>query len=555
MGVATVWLTYDLVRRRFGRAAGFAGGLVLALTPISVAISRHDNPDALLILCVVAALWFTVRALEDGRAKWLVWAGVMVGLGFEAKMGAALLVVPGIAGAWLWVAPRGRRAALKALAGFSAAAAAVGLAWPVLVWLTPAADRPWVSGTADNSIWSLITGYNGLGRLAGQAGGPGGMAGGPGGGGGAGGVFGGPTGPLRLLESSLGGQAGWMLGFAVAAGVAVLVASRLERTDARTGWLIAVGGAFATTAVAFSYASGIFHPYYVSELAPFTAMLVGGGVGVLAAGDARMRVLAPVAVAAGIGTVLLVVHNDTTGMGWVAPLVLIAGAAAAVVLARRGQRRVRLAALGVALAALLAAPAAWAFQTPGHVTSGTFPAGGPAGAGGFGGPGGGPGGLRGGLRGGFTPPGGTPPTPGGTAGGAPMMGGGGGGPFGGQDLSTVLSYIKAHGGGTLGVSSQSGAGRAIISGGDVAGIGGFSGRESEVSAAWLAEAVRDGRISWVLGDGSGGFGGPQDARAGSRTALAAVQQACTATTDSTTSGTLYDCRGKAGRLAMAGAAN
>ena len=68
---------------------------MLALTPIAVAISRHNNPDALLVLCVVGALWFVVRGLEDGRARWLVWAGVCVGLGFEAKMGAALLVVPG----------------------------------------------------------------------------------------------------------------------------------------------------------------------------------------------------------------------------------------------------------------------------------------------------------------------------------------------------------------------------------------------------------------------------------------------------------------------------
>ena len=51
MGVATVALAYDLVRRRFGRRAGFVAGLVLALTPITVAISRHNNPDALLVLC------------------------------------------------------------------------------------------------------------------------------------------------------------------------------------------------------------------------------------------------------------------------------------------------------------------------------------------------------------------------------------------------------------------------------------------------------------------------------------------------------------------------
>src|SRR4051794_28915131 len=80
MGVATVGLTYDLVRHPFGRGAGFAAGLVLALTPITVAISRHNNPDALLVLCCVAALWCLVRALEDGRTRWLVLSGVTVGL-------------------------------------------------------------------------------------------------------------------------------------------------------------------------------------------------------------------------------------------------------------------------------------------------------------------------------------------------------------------------------------------------------------------------------------------------------------------------------------------
>ena len=173
MGVAAVGLTYDLVRRRFGRVAGFAAGLALALTPMTVAISRHNNPDQALILCCVAALWFCVRGLEDGRTRWIVWSGACVGLGFEAKMSVALFVVPGIALAWLWSAPvtsiwvRVRRLALGGLA-----MAVVGLAWPVLVTLTPAADRPWISGTSDNSIWSLIVSYNGVGRVTGQAGAP-----------------------------------------------------------------------------------------------------------------------------------------------------------------------------------------------------------------------------------------------------------------------------------------------------------------------------------------------------------------------------------------------
>ena len=68
-------------------------------------------------------------------------------------------------------AARALAAARQLLAG-GAAMVVVGGAWPLLVALTPAADGPWISGTSDNSIWSLIFGYNGLGRLDGQAGGP-----------------------------------------------------------------------------------------------------------------------------------------------------------------------------------------------------------------------------------------------------------------------------------------------------------------------------------------------------------------------------------------------
>ncbi len=307
MGVASVGLVYDLTRRRFGRVAGGVAGLVLALTPITVAISRHNNPDALLVLCSVAALWFLVRALEDGRTRWVVLAGVAVGLGFEAKMGAALLVVPGLAAAFAWIAPRGRLAAVRSLAAGGAALVAVAGAWPLLVALTPAADRPWVAGTSDNSILSLILSYNGLGRLDGQAGGPQALGGG--------GPFGGAAGPLRLLNASLGGQAGWLLGFAVVAGVGLLVASRLRRGDARTGWLIATGGAFLTSAVAFSLAKGIFHPYYVSALAPFTAALVGAGAGEILRGGTLARILGPMAVLAAVATELAV-RGNVGGLTW-----------------------------------------------------------------------------------------------------------------------------------------------------------------------------------------------------------------------------------------------
>jgi len=130
MGMATVALVYDLVRRRFGRRAGFVAGLVLALTPVTVGIARHNNPDALLILCCTGPPWALVRALEDGRTRWLLLSGALVGLGFETKMAVALMVVPGIVAAYAWVAPKGRLAALRQLAAGGGAMVVAGGFWP-----------------------------------------------------------------------------------------------------------------------------------------------------------------------------------------------------------------------------------------------------------------------------------------------------------------------------------------------------------------------------------------------------------------------------------------
>jgi hypothetical protein len=197
-----------------------------------------------------------------------------------------------------------------------------------------------------------------------------------------------------------------------------------------------------------------------------------------------------------------------------------------------------------ALAMLLVAPTTWAADTLGHATNGTFPAGGPAnaGGGGFGGRGPGGGGPPpGGARGGF--PGGAPPT----AGGGPRGGGFGGGRgmgFGADSaaLTQILSYTRAHGGGTIAVSSQTQAASSIIANGaDVAGIGGFSGRESRVSTAWLTARVRSGEIRWILVGGN--TGGPPGAQTSTSALDAFVRQHCRRVTGvgSTTGATLYEC--------------
>jgi len=129
--------------------------------------------------------------------------------------------------------------------------------------------------------------------------------------------------------------------------------------------------------------------------------------------------------------------------------------------------------------------------------------------------------------------------------------------FGGDTstLTAAIAYANQNGGGAIAVASQSGAASSLItSGADVVAIGGFSGRESQVSTTWLADAVRSGRVRWVLAGDSGAFGG-NDGRVGSSEVMAAVAKVgrkVTITSGSSTT-TLYDLSGRADALAAAGA--
>ena len=168
-GVASVGLLYAAVRRWFGPAAGLVAGLVLALTPVAVLMFRFNNPDALLVLLMTAAAYTLVRAIENGKTRWLVLCGLLLGFAFLAKMLQAFLVVPGFAIAYLWAGPA--RSLLRRLwqTIVMGVGIIVGAGWWVLIaQLTPAADRPYFGGSTNNSILQLTIGYNGLGRITGD---------------------------------------------------------------------------------------------------------------------------------------------------------------------------------------------------------------------------------------------------------------------------------------------------------------------------------------------------------------------------------------------------
>jgi 4-amino-4-deoxy-L-arabinose transferase-like glycosyltransferase len=562
-GVASVGLLYAAVKRWFGPQAGLIAGLVLALTPVAALMFRYNNPDALLVLLMTAAAYTLVRALENGRTKWLVFCGVLLGFAFLAKMLQAFLVVPGFAVAYLWAGPPrlGKRVWQTVLMGVGIVA---GAGWWILVAeLTPAADRPYFGGSTDNNILQLAIGYNGLGRLDGNETGsvsPGG--------GGQGNAFGGATGLLRLFHSEFGGQITWLLPAAlIGLGAMLWISRRAARTDRTRAAALLWGSWVVVTGLVFSYMSGIIHPYYMVALAPGIAALVGIGATALIGGAWAGRSVVAAALAVTAVWAFILLDRTPHWMPWLRWVVVVAGLAGAGLLlagpqlaslarSRRSRLALAVAPLGLALVAGLAGPAAYALDTVSTTYTGSIPSAGPQSAGFGGGPGGGgPGGagaLRGGagaLRGGaggqagsFRPgagsgqPGGTGPAgalptgsgsagtvpggsgsagtvPGGSGSAGTVPGGGGAGGLGGnttvskalvklleQDASKYKWVAATEG-------SEGAAPLELATGDAVIAIGGFNGTDPWPTLAAFEALVAKHEVHYYIGQGSESFGG------------------------------------------------
>jgi 4-amino-4-deoxy-L-arabinose transferase-like glycosyltransferase len=518
-GIASVLLLHNLVKRTLGHRAALLAALMLALTPIFVAMSRFNNPDALLVLCEVAAAWALVRALESGRTRHVVLCGVFVGLAFNVKMLQAYLIVPGLA-LTLLIAGRGalRRRVAQTAAG-AGAMLAVSFAWYGTMMLLPAADRPWVGDTTDNSWLTLLFGANGLSRVSGE-------------GGGVGTNFGGEPGLLRMFNSTVGGQIAWLLPLALA-GFALGLWSRRRaaRGDlARSAYVLWGAWGLVSWAV-FSFSKGIFHPYYTTALAPAVAVLAAGGLVALWDRSRRSARWAAVLSLAVIGTTALSASllGRTAGfVPWLAPLAVALAllAAAALMLGHvrslagapaRLHTTARVAAIA-ALLALLAGPASYSIATVGRSLTGSNPLAGPAAvsAAGFGGGGPTGGGHAAGRRG--TPPFGMQPGSGPPAAGreAALRGAGGvpGGGMGASVSKATISYLEAHQGSSsfmvAAVGSHTAADIALQSGRNVIDMGGFMGSDPSPSLSQLKQMVSSGQLHYVLLSstraGAGGIG-------------------------------------------------
>ncbi|MDT5057213.1 MAG: hypothetical protein QOF66_5579 [Mycobacterium sp.] len=458
-GVAAVALLYAAVRRVSGDGAALLAGAVFALTPTAALIFRFNNPDALLVLLLVAAAYCVQRACEKGSSRrWLIAAGVLVGFGFLAKMLQAFLVVPGFAAAYLVAGhPRMRRRVVDLLAAVAALVASGGW-YLLLVELWPAQARPYIGGSQHDSIVELALGYNGLGRLTGDE--PGGL-----------GNLNFDVGWGRLFGSAMGLDIAWLLPAAVICLVAgFVITSCAPRTDPARAALILWGGWLVVTAVVFSFANGIVHPYYTVALAPAIAASVGIVATLLWRNRSDIRAATAssgiVLVTSILAAVLLSRHSEW--MPWLRATVAVGGvgAAALLLVAGRLSGPVARAAAGLAVVACLAAPAVYSVATAATPHSGAIPAVGPA--------------LNG--FGGFTGPGGPLDSP------SP-----------GPELSAMLS-ADAHDftWAAAAVGSNNAAGYQLASGAPVMAIGGFNGTDPSPTLEQFQSYVADRQIHYFV---------------------------------------------------------
>jgi 4-amino-4-deoxy-L-arabinose transferase-like glycosyltransferase len=338
-GILAVLLLYHLVRRQFGPWAAFFAGLALALTPVSVAVDRGNNTDGCLVLVLLLAAWALLRATEKGSLWLLLVSMFLVGVGFNTKMLVAFVVLPTFYLVYLLGASVNWRSRLGDLTLATVAVFAVSLSWPVAYDLTPPEKRPFAGSSPENSMLELTVGHNGVQRFVrrGRFGGlpPGansattnnnaganqdgptngqtsssdgltqvtGMQAVGGNGQGTGlaqqrwqngllgggpgpqrgfngrGFGGGPAGIWRLVTPHLVGQVMWLFPLAVVGLVTAVFQARWSWTisPAHQSLLLWLGW-LATFGVVFSFAGGIFHPYYLVMMAPALAALTGIGL-------------------------------------------------------------------------------------------------------------------------------------------------------------------------------------------------------------------------------------------------------------------------------------
>lgn len=259
--IASVIIMSVAVRRIAGVYAGLLAGLVVASTPILVAVSRSNQPESAFVLVLSCVALAATKAFQTGKLRHLIYLGLWVALAFDFYMLEAWATWPAIAIAWFFVS-KPVLVKVRDLAVAGSLSLFASLIWPTITLLTPSASRPYIGGTLHNNPFEMIFGYNGLGRFGLTLGfsqdayktyAP---------------TYSGAASTVRFFNLALAGQIGWLLPTALLAfGVLIWLRFCPPIMVFFGSWLI-------TLVVMFSSVAGM-HQFYTTSVALPMAAIIG----------------------------------------------------------------------------------------------------------------------------------------------------------------------------------------------------------------------------------------------------------------------------------------
>ncbi|MCT9623757.1 glycosyltransferase family 39 protein [Pseudarthrobacter equi] len=375
MGITTTWIIYKIIRRSLGAPPALLGGLVYATTPVVVLMSRYNNPEPLMGLLTVAAAYFILRAIDDGRWAWYLLAGTSLGLGFMAKQIQAFVPIPALLVA-VFIFGAGTLAArfLRVLGSLAALLVSGGW-WVAVVELTPASNRPYVGGSVTNSILELTLDYNGLARfirIPTQSNGnratsnaelaP---------------YNGGFT---RIFDGNFAPEIAWLTFTAIALTIVMITLHR-SLSLARQQRLLAVlsGTWFASTLLLLCFMGSMIHTYYTYSLAAPLALVIPVGLASLWSRRERLviRLIGGLIIGSSTYMCLRVIYYSDEWPAWFRTLVVATGIIAVLGwLLAKNHKQARVVGIAVAVA-LVIAPVGANFYTLSKAQNGTNPQSGP----------------------------------------------------------------------------------------------------------------------------------------------------------------------------------
>lgn len=538
-GVISVYIIYLIIKRTFGSPAGLLSALFLAVTPVFVAVSRNNTCDNLLVLALLLSCLALTKSFEKGKKKYLFISLALIGAGFNIKMLQAYMIIPAIYISYLLYSEISFKKRIINLIAGSIILVSVSLCWAAAVDLIPTSYRPYVGSSSNNTEMELIFGHNGLERLTSSTGntgnggnkgqmpemssdnqtgnqnmqtppsgngqnqsrpqglpndGQGRMGNGPGGkqnGGGMGGTFGGneTASIFRLFSNnSLSDQIIWLFPLSIFGFIAAAIKEKLKPpfNDKRKLGLIMWIMWLLPEFIYFSFTKGLFHPYYLTMMAPPIAALAGIGIismwemykeggkksfilpaALIVNGSIELLILSYYYSTSGITKILMAV---TAALCFISSILLI-------VIKQQGNMKLKKTILAMALIGNLITPAVWSGTTMFYTMSGTFPSAGIE-----------------------------------LASSNGMMGGKGTNTSGNDTAARLVAYLKKNTTNEKYLvavqSSNSYASDIIINYGEsVMTLGGFSGSDNILTLAQFKKLVKDGAVRYAIVSGGSGAGG------------------------------------------------